>query len=429
MYNWLNGEYATIFDPLHPVYEMHERAEKSIERFEYLGSMDDFEWLIENDFLTENDSYIKRKIAESHEKTRSKDYLHLIVLPVDQACNFSCVYCYEDHQQKSRMGDTHVQALHQLILQAAPKHLRLDYFGGEPLLNHKFILKLNQKIKLLTERLGANFISGITTNGSLLNESLARNLYDAGMYSYQITVDGLPEDHNKLRIGNNGKQTFESVWNGLATLVKLKDLEHLDVIVRVNFNQYSAKADKRKAFIEKLKDLIGDDERFAVLPRQIGDYSGLNGTPNPDANYLCSAKTGGALKEAYEYEIIEAGLRLSDISTWTHNGGSSCYAGRPNSFVVFPDMTLQKCTVAINNPLNTVGQLKDDGTFQLNDNWRLWTQSTLFGKDECNSCHFSSQCNSSACPLINIQNNHPTCPPDKFGTEDKVEKIIFHREA
>ncbi|MCB1656616.1 MAG: radical SAM protein [Pseudomonadales bacterium] len=423
IYNWLNGQHAEIFDKKHPLYIALDNRAK-ISPFEYEDSEDDFNWLLENIFVVSSASRVHAEIQSAYDTSRSDDYLHLIVLPVDQACNFSCVYCYEDHSQKTRMTSKHISAISNLVLSKNPKVLRVEYFGGEPLLNHKFIYDLNKTLQELSQKFGFFFHASATTNGSLLTTDLLNKFHESGLKQYQITVDGLPDDHNKLRISNNGKPTFDSVWAALVRISEAKNLTDLEVLLRINFNEKTSTPEKRHDFILRVKELFSSDPRVSILPRQIGDYSSLNNNPKSESDYLCSQSLSSSLKNEYDFEIVATGLKLGDFSTWLGGGGSACYAGRPNSLVIFPDMKIRKCTVAINNPLNDVGVLEWSGDLHLNENWSKWTKPALFGKDECFSCHYSMQCQSSACPLINIQEQTPVCPPDKFDAHNNVIKIL-----
>ena len=64
----------------------------------------------------------------------SNESLHLVLFPTE-ACNFRCVYCYEDFRL-GRMEPWVVSGVKGLVARRAPglRNLFLSWFGGEPLL-------------------------------------------------------------------------------------------------------------------------------------------------------------------------------------------------------------------------------------------------------------------------------------------------------
>jgi uncharacterized protein len=430
LYNWLNGEYAIIFDPSHYMYQALENKVSEFEEFFYEDSLEDFLFLIEKKFLVFGRQEIFNELDLQYQSRYDNSHLSLILLPINQACNFSCVYCYEDHNQKQRMTDVHKDILLKFIKQhGSLKSLSIEYFGGEPLLNSKFIIDFNTACLYLSKEKEFVFTSSVTTNGFLLNLHLFNELYNLNSRYYQITLDGLPEDHNRLRPSNSGDGTFDTIFHNLKQIHEFSGSnQYFNIVIRVNFNENTATFEKRHQFLNLLKTNFGDDKRFSVLFRQIGDYSALN-YKKSNANYeLCSHKVGSELKKMYEDEAIEYGLELAEMMTFTGNGSSSCYAGKANSLVIFPDFKVQKCTVAIDNDINTVGEIDNNGVFIKNDNWDKWVQPSLFSKSDCKKCHYVSQCQSSACPLVNIQNDFAICPPDKINAIVNAKRIILHLE-
>jgi uncharacterized protein len=79
-------------------------------------------------------------------------------------------------------------------------------FGGEPLLNPEGALAVLRSLGSV----GMSTAS-IITNGVLLDPTLARRLYDAGLRRAQITFDGVRETHDQIRVSRNGRGTYDSI--------------------------------------------------------------------------------------------------------------------------------------------------------------------------------------------------------------------------
>jgi len=70
-------------------------------------------------------------------------YLSFIILPTDD-CNFRCQYCYEDHE-KRRMSISYLDLIARFVDKNIEKYkgLKVEWFGGEPLLELESIYYLS----------------------------------------------------------------------------------------------------------------------------------------------------------------------------------------------------------------------------------------------------------------------------------------------
>jgi sulfatase maturation enzyme AslB (radical SAM superfamily) len=171
IYHWGTTQNAIINDPDHPVYKLLEDKTETFALDLGKISPDEASFLFDNGFLVDNQQNVIEYVEERYCAANSSSKLELILMIANQACNFSCVYCYEDHNQKHRMGDIEIHAILKFIERRQPDDLAIDYFGGEPLLNHKFITKFNQQVVELSDR-KFGFTSSIVTNGYLLTIDL-----------------------------------------------------------------------------------------------------------------------------------------------------------------------------------------------------------------------------------------------------------------
>lgn len=418
--NWLNNEYAIVDDVNHPIFLALSQQQKEI--IYHPDYDEDFQWLLEKGFfLSAIDSQQGIEKAVSAFRLETQKRLNLILFPADEACNFNCVYCYEDHQAKKRMGMLHQTAILKWIEFARPEEMDIHYFGGEPLLNAPFILHLNQAI--LAQFPLLKFTSSMTTNGALLTEPLLEKLYAQQVRHFQITLDGLPSDHDRLRISKRNTGTYESVLASLKTIVSRPDLEQLSVIIRINFNDQTATPEKRAQVIANLKNLIGADDRFKIALKPIGDYS----TPNQHENqrviqHVCGTPNVSELMAVYEAECLSADLKVAGVAALSTTGGARCYAASPTHFILTPDFKLKKCTVAMRNPLNEVGELDPNtGIPQLNARFADWVKPL----QQCyQHCFLGKTCQGQACPLKNMQENKSVCLPHQTEKASLTHRVI-----
>ena len=151
-----------------------------------------------------------------------------VTLVMTEACNFQCIYCYQDRAPRNWNSETtekFVAFARRLYEQGLAK-LRVHYFGGEPLLNLPAMKELHTLLSALAKEYNAEYIPMITTNGSLLTEEVLR-LFNFKVL--QLTLDGQGEVHNRLRRSN--LLDYEATLDKIALV-----LSHPQTQMRVRFN-------------------------------------------------------------------------------------------------------------------------------------------------------------------------------------------------
>jgi uncharacterized protein len=278
----------------------------------------------------------------------------LILLPTE-ACNFRCVYCYEEFKYK-RMEPWVVRGVKGLMSRRAPglTSLSVSWFGGEPLL----ALDVIDEVMIHAQSLrSANpplrVTSDATTNGYLLTPSVLSRLLELGVTNYQISFDGPREYHDRKRVLAGGKGTYDRIWENLVAARGAKGAYH--IMVRLHVDHENAEAIPR--FIEEYRAAFGQDPRFELFIRGLSRLGGPN-----DSNLRVFGKDEGPETiERFRALARSRGLRVMVPG----EDDAVCYAARANSFVVRANGRLNKCTVALEHPNNQVGGLKEDGTVDL----------------------------------------------------------------
>ncbi|MBI3653567.1 MAG: radical SAM protein [Acidobacteria bacterium] len=192
------------------------------------------------------------KLAEDQERQRVGKYitkLHTLKLEncasfmivVTYLCNLRCHYCFQKPLVEAdgkrlfsdlisvEMVDAAFAAMAQLIKQKRARH-NLELFGGEPLLarNRPVVQYIIEQAR---ER---NFSVTATSNSTDLHhyEDL---LGPGGIEKIQVTIDGAPEMHDKIRIYPSGKGSFESISDNIS-----RALDRGVVInLRINIAKYN----------------------------------------------------------------------------------------------------------------------------------------------------------------------------------------------
>ncbi|NNU98736.1 radical SAM protein [Geobacillus sp. DSP4a] len=322
--------------------------------------------LINQHFLVHHSTDENRLVdlMRDMEKNR-KDHYELILYSTEE-CNFRCVYCFEKFL-RGEMPKEIQQAIIKHILRKAPhiNSLNIAWFGGEPLEGVNVIRNINKEVKEISKKFGFTFNSGITTNGYELDENLFRELVDLNIIQYQITLDGPKDTHDTHRILKDGGPTFDRIINNLKSIQKT-DLE-FKVLIRSNFDKTNK--DRMQELIELLSEFLNGDERFQLYFKPVQNYGGTSAKDLPLYDPKESFKVMSEVqKRAHCYFPTSTEL-LSSLDPM----GSVCYAGLPNSFAIGADGTIYKCTLELDEPLNQLGKIRGDGTFDIDeDKLTLW---------------------------------------------------------
>lgn len=343
----------------------------------------------------------------------------LIIMPTGK-CNFRCTYCYESFEQ-GRMSEARADALAKAVerIAGSTDRFSLGFFGGEPLMCPDLVLRFSRIAFQSLARRGLPYAAGITTNASYLTPELFEQLLDAGVISYQITIDGDRSLHDRQRVTVKGGPTFDRIIGHLRHMAERKD--EFSVIVRCN---------SRPEDMHRVMALFeGDDLRFLRGdPRFMVDLHTIwasdrkevtSAEPHDHAHdhddEACGSRAARPLDMyVYNRELEAHGLRTSAYSNPTYPLSIACYAGKPNWFVVGPDLTLYKCTVAYDHPDNHVGKVLADGSFALDGaKNELWTGSNAQTDTSCGTCHLRVPCSGLACPLTRFTQGHKACPDPK----------------
>jgi len=358
---------------------------------------------------------IDRLLRDEHEVAARR--LQLILMPNEQ-CNFRCKYCAQTFVRK-KMGRSVIEGIVAHVAERAAEleHLTIGWFGGEPLTAPRVIDEVAGRLQSICEARSISYSSSMTTNGYLLTPSVADMLLRRGVRGFQITLDGLPEHHDRLRVlGDGTTGTFHRILSNLRLLRRRDDW--FRVVLRVNFDQKSSR--DLGAFNALMEDEFARDERFCIDFHPIGRWGG----PNDADLAVCGLDDGRADSIAHAKDAIARGIDPFGLTDKLRRGGSKCYAARPYSFVIGSDGTVYKCTVAFDDPRNQVGVIRADGVLTLDDEKHAqWIGSGADRDQGCRSCFFSPSCQGNACPLGRMNSGRRPCPTAKVKIHDVMHAL------
>ncbi|MEK7288455.1 MAG: radical SAM protein [Elusimicrobiota bacterium] len=348
----------------------------------------------------------RRRATLLKHKRQSSRTLRLILMPTED-CNFRCGYCYESFL-RGKMLRTVREGIKNLAIKTIPHlaDLRVGWFGGEPLEAVEVIEELSHFMLGIARVHNVPYSSSITTNGYNLTPENFKKLLLCGVRQIQVTLDGLPDQHNKLRVLNGGGPTFERIWANLKAVREIQGEFHL--LLRINFNPQTLSG--LDDLLKLVAQEFGQDRRFSIFFRPIGNWGG----PNDGGFDVCDTTSSelGIFESAKK--AVNHGIAAALLHSPLAPNGSVCYASNANSFVIGSDGTIYKCTVALDKDINKVGKILPTGEMEIDsDRFALWVTSDDSEDKVCQGCFYRPACQGAACPLIRIETGQRPCPPEK----------------
>jgi uncharacterized protein len=221
------------------------------------------------------------------------------------------------------------------------------------------ISEISAHAQELSRESAVSYSADVTTNAWLLSKERARRMLDVGVTEYQVSLDGERQEHDATRVRRNGAGSFDAIWANLS------DLRETDWSFLVTLRLHLTPSNIA-SMIRLSRDLgrafLGDP-RFRLLLKPIERLGGPN-----DAHMavlgLDSETAMGVVREAILADQPAARFAEPD---------AVCYAAKATSLVVRADGRIGKCTVALQDPTNTVGDLLPDGRLIIDqDRLRPW---------------------------------------------------------
>ena len=304
--------------------------------------------------------------------------LELILFPTEQ-CNFRCVYCYEDFKL-GQMSQSVVLGIKALIQHRIPnlQVLTISWFGGEPLLGLRAIEDISEHIvSLVRQHPQVHYTAGMTTNAYLLSLTTASRLVSLGINKFQVSLDGEKELHDATRRRADGGSSFDRIW---GNLLAFRDSDLVaDILLRVHLSAENLVS--VEALLQQIDETFGGDRRFRVFLKPIGKWGGANDESLP---VLASGQTNDVIAR-----LGQSLHRVRLTNTETEAEHSLCYASKANSFAIRSDGSIAKCTVALADPRNRVGQISEDGKIVFDqDKLGLWLHGLETGNPQDLACPY-----------------------------------------
>ncbi len=361
---------------------------------------------IKRSFLCNNDSRVK----SYDQRIFINSSVKIIQLIVSNDCNFNCTYCFENkthvsvldektnifltenfnatgsrkeniHHSTNRMmtidnAILYVKKSIEFIKSDNKKFLFIQFFGGEPLVNWKTVSAILSYFKH-GEEWGIYIHYSIVTNGSLINEQIAKKL---SKYKVDVCVS-FDSPLSTSRVFKNGNVANEKIITGIKTLVRYDN--------RIAIN--STLSDCNWTYVnESLVEFvsnIGVKEIGIILELDPHFYEMYSS--NKIINRLWTLMKAGRKYNVtitgYWHQISQL---ISNISSVPIRGFKLCSA-KGCQFSIEPNGSIYACK----GSSGRFGEISDGlENIIINNEFREYSKLNLINPKECSGCEIEHFC-------------------------------------
>lgn len=348
-------------------------------------------------WVREEENEIEKIIFNNQEGIHNNDTIVLII-KLTNDCNFRCPYCYQNHTDKIMTNETLAIVKKYLLKSKEKQNLKImiNYFGGEPLL----CLETIADLQVFLNENKFDYKSYVTTNGYLLTPEVLDKLFEVGISSYIITIDGVPEIHNKTRILADGSGSFNIIINNLVYALNQTNLK---IIVRCNINK------KKENYIGDFFKLLKTMKILHKVQLFFNETFDHNGCGDLETYYSTRKEYANVLLNIQKMKL-EYGLKVSRIG----RKDTSCALDNVKTLVVDPELNIESCT----SDCTTIGYINNNGDIIPNNNYYKKYNTVNYNNKECLTCNVLPMC-MGGCSLIKAQGKCG-CIPERYIIQELI---------
>lgn len=321
-------------------------------------------FLFDNFFIKEKSFDELDYIRYRNKESVFNNSMYRITINPTLDCNFNCWYCYEEHPKgflNKEFQDKIVKHVEYLAKRKLVRGISLSWFGGEPLLYFDLIVQpISLQILKICNENELQFDNHATTNAYCINAEMIEEFKKIKMNSFQITIDGDEERHNKIR-NAKGEPSFLKIIGSINAICQ--NIADAHIILRINYDDVTLKK------IRSLFNCFNSDVRKKI---HVNFNRVWQTVKHVDARDEKDVENSKLLNEIIN-ECIEMGYSISfpdDIS----RKFIRCYADRYWHVEMNYDGKLFKCGIDYSE--ESEGEFKDDGHIE----WKREVSSTIYGR-------------------------------------------------
>lgn len=382
---------------------------------------------LDNKIITQlfNNGFIVSKNIDEYRRVKNEFQMNLntkqnmvtYVIAPTLRCNLNCEYCFQKNYRDNKCQDISNETLDNIIEFIIKsnknnpnlKYIKISWFGGEPLLCYDKIIKFSKIIKQKLKDIDVKLMSGIVTNGVLLDEQKLLSLIDeANLMHLQITVDGEVDTYCLKK--QTTPEIYERVINNIILSTKF-----IKTVVRLNSDKTNYKELTRLS--EKLYSKVKNKDNLKIHFAQLRNY---NNTQEMINEYFDDYEYAIKKKEFYTNQVIKGNLSDNvNKNTLSHyNGKFFCGLAPYMNMVIDEKGNLFKCEHHLGNLSKVVGDVIN-GVYH-NSEYNQFLNPIYDSR--CEKCNIYPCCNYSQCVIM-----HNFCGEGECKVHEQQLKSLIYK--
>lgn len=220
-------------------------------------------------FLLDSDSSVSIDLLALKARTKFRrlaDFTGLHIFVVTLRCEHSCPYCQVSRQSDDKtafdMSPATAQKSLELVFRSPSPNIKIEFQGGEPLLNFPLIKSVVERAKEMNDSHRRNLQFVIATNLALINEDILEFCLRHDIY-ISTSLDGPAELHNRNRPRHGGDSHARAI-EGIMRARKVLGRDHVSALMTTT-----------KASLGRVRDIIDEyvrQEFSGIFLRTLSPY-------------------------------------------------------------------------------------------------------------------------------------------------------------
>lgn len=158
--------------------------------------------------------------------------LHMVVITL--RCNHCCRYCHASSESPEStqwdMSPSIARKVVDMIFQSPSPEIKIEFQGGEPLLNWRAVKEIVEYAEKLNESASKRLEFVICTNLTLMTEEIVHYLKNHNVL-ISTSLDGPKDLHDKNRILRKGESSYDLFAEKLAMMQEIMGKEHVSALM------------------------------------------------------------------------------------------------------------------------------------------------------------------------------------------------------